>query len=117
MLINNIMERKYFLLAGGDVASSRAARGIHRIAHGSLAALGMTQGEGGVNAGGDRGCGQNGRTGGKGRCHRHRTTATRRGSRWQLAGGSSSSGPRASGSLMTLSEPEARGPEEHERLP
>ena len=27
-----------------------------------------------------------------------------------------SSGPRASGSLMTLSEPEARGPDEHESI-
>src|SRR6185312_16364016 len=87
MLINNIMERKYFLLAGGDVASSRAARGIHRIAHGSLAALGMTRGVGGEMPGGDRGCGQSGRTGTKVRCYRHRTPASRRGSRWQVAGG------------------------------
>src|SRR3954467_4204131 len=80
------MKCKHFLLTGGGFLSSRAGRGIYRIAHGFLAALGMTRGMGREMPGGDRGCGQNGRTAGKALCDEHRTTANHRGSRWQLAG-------------------------------
>src|SRR4051812_32286488 len=106
------MECKHFLLAGGDFVSSRARRGIYRIAHGSLAALGMTRGVGCEIPGGDRGCGQSGRTAEKALCNGHRTPGNHRGSRWQLA----VTGPRASSPLMIMSAQDARGPEDEERL-